>query len=532
MRKQREPTMLDRWIASVSPGMALRREADRQRLELLNSGYSHHGASRVKKSMQGWLHHSGSADDDITLNVDDLRQRCRDLYMGNPIAAGALKTDRTNVVGSGLQLNPQIDAGFLGLSDDQADQWERDVRREFALWAGNKNCDASRMCDFYQLQGLAFLSAMASGDVFATLPIIPRSGSAYNLRVNVIEADRICNPYNIPEQPPIMAGIETGEFGEPIAYHIAKYHPQSLLNTKLNEWTRVLAYGPTTGRRNVLHLLDMERPGQRRGVPMLAPVIESLKQLGRYSDSELMAAVVSGLLTVAITTESPEDPEIGENQTPGIVSGTSVDDSQDDIKLGNGTMISLAPGEKLETVNPARPNAAFDPFVLAVLRQIGAALEIPMELLIKHFTASYSASRAALLEAWKFFRRQRDWLSSDFCQPIYEEWLSEAVARGRIAAPGFFANLAVRAAYCGAEWNGPSPGQIDPLKEVNAAVVRVQNCFSTRARETAELTGGDFDQNYRQRVREEKMMREGGLVVEKTVPSSESNPDGNKQDEQ
>ncbi len=45
---------------------------------------------------------------------------------------------------------------------------------------------------------------------------------------------------------------------------------------------------------------DWERPGQRRGVPVLAPVIEALKQLGRYTDAELVAAVVSGLFTVFV----------------------------------------------------------------------------------------------------------------------------------------------------------------------------------------------------------------------------------------
>lgn len=527
MRKQREPTLIDRLVAAVAPERALRREVARQKLDILNTGYSHHGASRTKKSMLGWFYHSGSADDDITANAVDLRQKCRDLYMGNPIAAGAHKTERTNVVGSGLQLNPQIDAPFLGLTDDQADEWERNTRREFALWAANKDCSADRMLDFYQLQQVALLSASTSGDLFAVLPTIPRQGRTYDLRVQLIEADRVCNPPQIPEMPPTMAGIETGEYGEPIAYHIAKYHPLSLLNTKANEWTRVLAFGPKTGRRNVLHLMDIERPGQRRGIPSLAPVIEALKQLGRYTDAELMAAVVSGLFTAAITSESEDATgEIGEEELPGIVTGSSEDDNyKQDIKLGNGTVIQLAPGEKLETVNPGRPNATFDPFVISILRQVGAALEIPMELLIKHFTASYSASRAALLEAWKFFRRRRAWLASDFCQPIYEEWLYEAVARGRISAPGFLVNEAIRAAYCQTEWNGPSPGQIDPKKEVDAAVVRVKNCFSTAAKETAELTGGDWNQNYRQRVREEKMMREGGLIVEQTVQNGQSNTD-------
>lgn len=38
-----------------------------------------------------------------------LRQRSRDLYMGSPLATGALKTFRTNVVGFGLRLKAQVD---------------------------------------------------------------------------------------------------------------------------------------------------------------------------------------------------------------------------------------------------------------------------------------------------------------------------------------------------------------------------------------------------------------------------------------
>lgn len=500
---------------------------------VVNTGYSHHGANRTRTSMIGWNNTSASPDDDITLNVKDLQQRGRDLYMGNPLATGAIKTGRTNVVGIGLQLNPQIDARYLGLSADAAEAWELNTRREFALFADKKNCDAARMCDFYQLQQLAYVSAAMSGDVFALLPMIRRAGDVYYLKIQLIEADRICNPYELPEQPPIMEGVETGIYGEPLAYYVAKYHPLSLLNTKLNEWTKVPAFGERSGRRNMLHLMmDMERPGQRRGVTMLAPVIESLKQLGRYTDAEIMAAVVSGLFTAAITTDNGDaGAGFGEDAGAGMVSGSSIDDDlRGSIKLGNGTVIELSPGEKIESVNPGRPNTAFDGFVLSISRQIGAALEIPVELLNKHFTASYSASRAALLEAWKHFRRQRDWITTDFCQPIYEEWLTEAVARGRISAPGFFDDPAIRAAYCGAEWNGPSPGQIDPLKEVTAAILRVENGFSTRARETAELTGGDWNQNYRQRVREEQMMRDGGLVAEAKISVKSGEKEGDEQD--
>lgn len=451
--------------------------------------------------MKGWRHGGGSHKEDIEDNIPLLRERCRDLYMGGaPIATSALKTTRTNVVGSGLKPRPNIDHDFLGLSEEEATKWERDTKREFALWADSPNCDMERINNFYELQQLSLLSWLMNGDVFALLPFTKRAQMPYDLRVQLIEADRVCNPNltNYMYQDDIVAGVESNSRGEIVAYHIANFHPLSTMNMQGRTWTRVEAYGKVTGRRNVIHCMESERVGQRRGVPLLAPVIETLKQLGRYTDAELMAAVVSGMFTVFIETQAPENKPLGADDED------SIDEGENEISMGTGAIVSLAPGEKASFANPGRPNTAFDGFVNSMARQIGAALEIPPELLLKQFLNNYSASRGALLEAWKMFKMRRTWLANDFCQPIYEEWLTEAVAKGRIYAPGFFNNPLVRKAYCKCDWSGPSAGQLDPVKEANAAKIRVEEGFSTRQHETIEMNGGDFFENNRQRIREEK----------------------------
>ncbi|MDF2596799.1 MAG: phage portal protein lambda family, partial [Clostridia bacterium] len=171
-------------IASVSPQTALRREVARKQLGLINSGYGNHGASHSKKSMKGWLFGGGGPKEDIENNVQVLRERSRDLYMGGaPIATSAIKTTRTNVVGSGLKLKPSIDYEFLGMTEAQADKWEREVEREFKLWAETPNCDLARINNFYELQQLAFLSWLMNGDTFALLPFTERKGMPYDLRV-------------------------------------------------------------------------------------------------------------------------------------------------------------------------------------------------------------------------------------------------------------------------------------------------------------------------------------------------------------
>lgn len=500
--------VLDKVIAAVSPQTAVKRAVARVQLEFIDSGYGNYGASHSRNSMRGWNWLGGSADEDIHDNLDVLRQRSRDLYSGVPMASAALKTMRTNVVGQGLRLKSQIDFKYLGISEEQAREIESVIEREFALWADTPDCDAERIDNFYELQQLAFLNWLMSGDVLALMPVKKRAGNPYELTVQLIEADRISTPDNEKFNENIVSGVERDKTGEVVAYWISKKHPLASDCSFKNEWKRIKAYGDKTGRRNALFICCRERIGQYRGVPFIAPVIEALKQIGRYTDAELMAAVISGMFTVFIekdgVSEAPPFGEDDEQDTPAERTGAGT------VRLGNGAIIDLQDGEKAHDINPGRPNANFNGFVEAILSQIGAALEIPYEVLTKHFSSNYSAARGALLEAWKTFKMYRSWLANDFCQPIFEEWFCEAVAKGRISAPGFFSDPQIRRAYCRAKWNGPTQGQIDPLKEVNAAVVRVQNGFSTRDTESMELNGSTFGANVSQLKTENKLLNEAG----------------------
>lgn len=480
------------------------------------------GTSRSDRALSGWRTAVGSPDTDILTDLQTLRDRSRWLARNSPLGGGAINTTVTNVVGGGLKLQARIDRDMLGMSDEQADAWEALVEREFGLWA--KYCDAMRVLSFGWLQELALRSALESGDVFAVLPYIAKATSPYGLSVQLIEADRVTNPDNAQDSKAIAGGVERDQYGAPVAYHIQNTHPgETYAMGAKTEWTRVRAYGDASGRRQVIHLFRVIRPGQVRGVPFLAPVIRELKQISRYTDAELMAAVISGMLTVFVKSDGGGDSPLAP-MSPTEETGAASGDA--DIKLGNGAVVGLAPGEDITTVNPSRPNANFDPFFEAIVKQIGLSLEIPKEVLLKHFTASYSAARAALLEAWKFFRNRREWLAENFCQPIYEAFLQEAIANDRIPAPGYFSDPIIREAYCRAEWIGPAKGMINEKDEVEAAGLRIQYRLSTLDRETSELTGGDWETNIRQQQKEQRMLAEAGLSV------SESQPNASNQVEQ
>lgn len=485
------------------------KQANKQKRKFTASGYSHHGASRSKPSLLGWVSSSKSPHEDISRNLALLRERSRDLYAGGgPLGRGAIDRVALNAIGSGLKLNVRVDGELLGFDDDFCRNWCSKVESEFDIWASSKSASFTHEFNFYELQVLAFKSILLDGECIAIITD-NRNSSGYNLCVNLIEAERLTTPPQLIGRNLIDEGVELNQDGQPIALYIANRNPESeLLNLPVVEYKRVPLIGSMSGRRNVIHMFNPERINQHRGVPFLSPVIEVLKQLGRYTDAELMAAVVGGMYAIFFEHDAKADDTVGLEEyaseqgfgeVPGL-EGMSIHEM-------NGAIMDLPEGVRPVTVSPNRPNTSFDAFIQSLVRQIGGALGIPAELLFLHFTASYSASRGALLEAWKLFRYWRDWFSVNFCQPIFEEFFTEAVLLGRIHAPGFFEDLIKAKLYTWASWTGPSQGQLDPVKEVNAAILRVQNGFSTYQRETGELTGEDFDLNVKALAREQEYMK-------------------------
>jgi len=508
--------LADRIVNYIDPVRGVRRRRARMILAL-TGGYE--GASTSRRGLSKYNPPGGSADADINYDLPKLRERSRDLVRNNGLAAGAINTTVTNVVGTGLRLNARIDRKSLGMTEDEAEEFQARAERGFRVWS--MECDIERQLKFYEMQDLVFRSTLESGDCIVILPYLKRSGEAFGLKLQVIEGDRLSNPNYKTDTKTLSGGVKLDGEGAPVGYYILTQHPGDYGKGLTREWRYYSAY-TKTGRRSVLHLFRKLRSGQHRGIPHLSPVIELLKQLDRYTEAEIMAAVISGMFTVFVKSESGEG--LSPMEPTDDIGGST---SDEDYKLDYGAIIEMNPGDDISMANPGRPNSAFDPFVTAIIRQIGVALEIPYEVLVKHFTSSYSAARAAMLDAWRFFKSRRSWLVHQFCEPVYEAWMTEAVARGYLYAPGFLNDPILRQAYLGAEWIGPSQGQIDPVKEVSAAEKRLKLKLTTRSEECVAITGTDWEQKVPQIKREEEMVG----AVESEEIRGENGGEENRDDE-
>ncbi len=294
------------------------------------------------------------------------------------------------------------------------------------------------------------------------------------------------------------------------------------------KWVRVEAVNKKTGLPNVLQIMDAERPDQYRGVTYLAPVIEMILQSRRYTESELTAAIIQTYFTAWTTTKT--DPTLMPNFGQDLDSDGETKDARDydeDPQMGPGNVLHLRDGEDVVFGNPNIPTAGFETFTRAVIKQVGAALELPFDVLIKEFNSSYSAAKGALEEAWEVFKMRRSWFVNDFCQPIYEVWLAEAVATGRISAPGFFNDPLVRAAWCGARWDGPAQTHLDPVKEANANAIVVANGWKTNEQVTREFYGENYEENVQALAAEKELMNKFMPAPEPAAdPAADKEGDG------
>ena len=517
-----------------------------------NSGYSEGGASHNNKSLKGYNPRKLGYKADIGANLSTLRDRSADLAINTPVGTAAINTSTTHTVGAGLNVFPRPKFQILGISAEEARAWARKVRAEFDLWAESKDCDIYRKNNLYDMQSIAYQGYLTDGDSFAVFRRKPTTPDMpYTLRLQLIEGNRVSNPLtdsiyvtgdptgvealNPDNGNRILNGVEIDTDGAIVAYWVSNQVPGEPITSMLTTWARVEAYGKRTSIPNVLQISNDTRPEQYRGVPYLAPVIETLKQVYRYTNAELTSAIIKSYFALFFTEAVTNSGSLND-----ILADNGVDDPTEPVvdvseyNLGPGTLNALPKGVDVKSVDASNAQSTFEVFSTQLIKQVGAALNQPYEVLMKNFNSSYSASRAAMLQAWEEYKLRRKWFARDFCQPIYEVWLMEAVANGRIEAPGFFDDPLIRKAWCNADWFGPTMSILDPVKDMNGSTLRVENGVSTREREAAEMTGTDLEENIAQLAFEKQLMEKYGMGLADAVnPSvgSKSTTKGGEEDE-
>lgn len=519
--------LLDKAAGKVSPVWGLQRARARMSLDALGyyqeNGYVTPGSSR--KSMKGVTATANSPDHDTIGKLGGMRALSRDLSMNSPLAASILNRHQVLSIGSGLIVQSAIDRDFLGLSTDEAEEYEREFEREFDLWAESTNSDFDGVLSFGDAQALGYLNMLVSGDFF-WMPVwrrAPEKDFPYELCVKLIDADLVRDPVGAELNNDIQGGVETNN-GKVVAYHVWDGYQYEWSSGKQSKSRRVPVYD-SSGRRQIFHVFDPKRINQRRGVPILAAVADPLKQLTRLSEAQLMNSLVSSFFTAFVRDMSGMGALLQQPLTPaesvtggggfgpdGGAPEAKNEEDAFDLEMGHGNIVYLDDKKDITIADPGKTDQHFGKFWDSLAIQVCGGANIPIEQASLHYTTSYTAARAAGNDVWKHRLKDRSIINRQLNKPVYLEWFQEALLKGRVSAHGFFDDYSYRRAWTGTRWIGPGQGNLDPLKERKASVVAINNQLSTHDAEAQTADSERWDRSVDRMGREKRRIQEAGLV--------------------
>jgi lambda family phage portal protein len=445
------------------------------------------GAS-VSRLYADWIHAPTlSADQEIKGDLATLRGRARDLCRNNPHAARFVSLFVENVIGPhGIRLQPRVnreDGEFdRDINDRLKDAWEE--------WGHPENASVDGRLSWLDIQGQAAAAFARDGEAF--IRMVPGARNPFGFALQVIDADQVDHDFNRPPgkgRNEIRMGVEVDAWGAPVGYHVWTSHPQDT------------AAGMTSGRKRefipvaqMVHLYDVARPGQTRGVTRFAPVLLSMKMLAGYAEAELVAA------RTAAAKMGFWVPREGEGS---IAAGDSIP-----MEAAPGTFEFAPAGHTFEAFDPTHPTSAFPDFYKATLRSIAAGLHVSYNTFASDLEGvNYSSIRAGLLSERDVWKRLQVWVSTHLHRRVYLAWMRWALASGALELPPRNISGWRRHVWLPRGWPW-----VDPAKDITAALLAIRGGLDSRTRLTGEQ-GRDFEEILADLDRESQLAAEYEVSV-------------------
>jgi lambda family phage portal protein len=476
------------------------------------------GASHDDPDLALWNPSEVSAQTALTFGRDTLARRVHDLARNDGWAAASVARQVDAIIGSGWRLASKPNYRRLGISAEQAEELAIEIESVWRDYADDfESCDAGQRLTMGGVLALNFRHYVQDGEALSLSLWLNDRDQDWFTAIQTIDPDRLSNPNLYFDSVDCRHGIRLGKYNEPLSFFIRSDHPGDYGVIGATPWIwDEIPRKYSNGRWCVVHAFEPKRAGQVRGEPPLAPVLKKLRMLGRYDEAELQAAVLNAVLAAFI--KSPHDHEQIANAMNGKDDLSLVQDTRlgfyekAGLRIPGARVNFLFPEDEVHFTNPTHPNANFEPFFRAGIRNIAAATGLSYEQLSMDWSQSnYSSARGALLEVWRGFTARKDNFAALFMQPHYINWLDEAFARGLIKVPkGAPKFREARQAYARARWIGPARGWVDPAKEAEAAIERISGGLSTYERECAEQ-GIDHIDLFDDRARERRQMKKRGL---------------------
>lgn len=498
-------------------------------------GGGYDGAKRFDSAIARWAPPLQSADMDMLPDKGVLDARGRDMQRNDAYVQSGSTIHKDSIVGAFYLLNSKPLHNVLGKSETWAEDFQREVEEKFTLYAESpmKWIDAAGQNDLTAMVRLAVGADTMGGEVLATAEFMRGTNREYRTAIQMIDADRLTTPYDKVHDHNIRGGIRHDKYGRQVSAYIRTTHPMDFMQPMGPNWWKEVAFRKPWGRQQVIYLREQNRVDQSRAVASITAGLREIAITRRFRDVTLQNAVVNAMYAASIESELP--PQAVYEQlggTPGNHIADYASDylgaiseyvgSSNSMRLDGVKVPHLFPGTKLNMHPAGNPGGVGQDFEKSLLRYIAATLGVSYEELSRDFSSTnYSSARAAMAGTWRHMQSRKRIIADGFANSAFRLWLEEAINNDRLdtfrasEAPDLYTNNHLNLkfdAISNAEWIGAARGQIDELKETQAAVLRIKYGLSTHENELARL-GKDWRKVYAQLEREAKDREARGIEL-------------------
>lgn len=467
---------IDKTIAYFAPGFGLQRQQYRKALSLARK---YEGASHSRRT-GGWHTSGASANSELQVSVDVLRNRARDLVRNNPYAARAVSVISANTVGTGII--PSIKSPTTLLQDRHEALWR--------AWAETTDCDFECKLTFYAMQQLVMKAVVESGEVLVRRRIV--KGARNPVKLQVLEADHLVTNRLFTYEATgnrVITGIEVDASGCPVAYHLYENHPGSNgmeLTRATNSFNVVRIPAD-----EIIHVFREDRPGQLRGPSWFASVMLRMRDLDEFEDAMLVRQKVAACYAAFVTDiEPPLD-----NGTP---------DQPAIERLEPGIIEYLPPGKDIKFGTPPLPSSdSYPAYISTMLRAISTGLGISYEAMTNDYSqVNFSSGRMGWLE----FQRNIDTWRRHMIGPKLNSRVFDWFRQGAELTGEDMSNVSV-------SWTSPKREMIDPTKEVSAKIAAIRGGLESLSDVIRQNGKDPFDQLDEMR-KDNQLLDQLGLVLD------------------
>lgn len=494
------------------------------------------GAERTSRETVNWQVASVPPDRAINTVKEPADSRAMDMVINDGYARGAIQSHMDSIVGAQYRLNSKIAWQVIpGATKEWADEAQKVIEDRFHLIAESDACylDAAGMNTFTGIVRLGVAGFVMTGEVLMTSEWDTSRSRPLKTCFQSVSPSRLRNPDWQSDTKELRRGVKVDQRGKPIGYHIQRNHPNSYWpgSYDMLDFAYIPRYKPW-GRPQVFHIIEQLFPDQHRGVADMVSALKRMRMTKHLQDVVLQNAVINATYCAAIESEMPtaemivamggdaSSPEALNNAIGAYLAGlTKYLAGAENIALDGAMIPHLYPGTKLNMKTLGTPGGVGTDFESSLLRHTAASLGLDYAEFSRDYSKmSYATAKLSTENTRRFMRSRKKSVADRQANLMYGNVLEEFIAQGEVPLPkGFtrddYYGPLMREAFTRCAWIGTGTGQIDELKETQAALLRIKAGLSTYEKEIARF-GEDWREVFEQKALEQGVIAEKKLILD------------------